>query len=73
MLLLSACDQQSESGGIDLNSALGGIPATGFARAVEPRPFKFPQDHVAHPAFRNEWWYVTGNLQTKTVGSLVTK
>lgn len=66
MLLLSACDQQSESGGIDLNSALGGIPATGFARAVEPRSFKFPQDHAAHPAFRNEWWYVTGNLQTKT-------
>ena len=22
----------------------------------------FPRDHGAHEAFRNEWWYVTGNL-----------
>lgn len=65
ILLLSACDQQSESTGINLNSALGGIPAAGFARAVEPRQFEFPSDHAAHPEFRNEWWYVTGHLQTE--------
>jgi len=26
------------------------------------RPFVFPADHGPHPNFRDEWWYVTGNL-----------
>lgn len=34
----------------------------GYARATEPRDFRFPEDHGPHPEFRNEWWYVTGNL-----------
>jgi predicted secreted hydrolase len=42
--------------------ALGG-ETTGFARAMEPRPFTFPADHGPHPDFRNEWWYFTGNLR----------
>lgn len=45
-----------------VGSALGGIANAGFQRAYEPRPFVFPEDHGAHPDFRNEWWYVTGNL-----------
>jgi predicted secreted hydrolase len=24
--------------------------------------WSFPRDHHAHPAYRNEWWYVTGQL-----------
>jgi predicted secreted hydrolase len=36
----------------------------GFARAVEPRAFVFPQDHGPHPEFQTEWWYYTGNLAT---------
>ncbi len=27
-------------------------------------PLRFPADHGAHPAFRTEWWYVTGWLKT---------
>jgi predicted secreted hydrolase len=34
----------------------------GFARALEPRPFSFPDDHGPHPEFATEWWYLTGNL-----------
>ena len=34
----------------------------GFARAQRRREFSFPADHGAHPAFRTEWWYVTGHL-----------
>ena len=26
---------------------------------------RFPADHGAHPAYRTEWWYVTGRLRTK--------
>ena len=36
--------------------------APGFAEALSVRPFVFPRDHGPHPAFRQEWWYVTGNL-----------
>jgi predicted secreted hydrolase len=36
--------------------------AQGFAQADAPRAFRFPRDHGAHPEFRQEWWYVTGNL-----------
>ncbi|MDZ7828784.1 MAG: lipocalin-like domain-containing protein [Halofilum sp. (in: g-proteobacteria)] len=42
--------------------ALGGSADTGFARATEIREFNFPHDHGPHPDYRNEWWYVTGNL-----------
>lgn len=49
---------------INVAEALGGSDVEGFARALEPRPFLFPQDHGAHPDFRNEWWYFTGNLRT---------
>ena len=40
----------------------GGTPAGGFEQALAPRAFVFPQDHGPHPQFREEWWYVTGNL-----------
>jgi predicted secreted hydrolase len=36
---------------------------SGFAQADAPRRFEFPADHGPHPAFRQEWWYVTGNLE----------
>ncbi|HEX7062029.1 MAG TPA: lipocalin-like domain-containing protein [Woeseiaceae bacterium] len=39
--------------------------ARGYAQASEPRPFSFPADHGPHPAYRNEWWYVTGNLDAR--------
>lgn len=47
-----------------LAALLGGDADPGFPRARAPRIFRFPQDHGPHPEFRNEWWYVTGNLRT---------
>ncbi len=37
-----------------------------FARASQPHLFEFPRDHGAHPQFRTEWWYFTGNLETES-------
>lgn len=48
---------------IAIREALAGDEA-GFARALAPRAFTFPEDHGPHPDFRIEWWYYTGNLQT---------
>jgi predicted secreted hydrolase len=38
----------------------------GFAQVLEPRVFEFPRDHGPHPGYRQEWWYVTGNLDSAT-------
>ena len=42
------------------------LPASGAPRFPDARPgvaLSFPADHGAHPAFRIEWWYVTGWLK----------
>ncbi|TAK91172.1 MAG: carotenoid 1,2-hydratase [Aquabacterium sp.] len=41
-------------------------PATARVESPVIRPtdvLRFPQDFGAHPAFRTEWWYITGTLQ----------
>ena len=35
-----------------------------FRPATTGYQFQFPRDHGSHPAFRTEWWYITGWLQT---------
>jgi predicted secreted hydrolase len=42
--------------------ALASADTAGFARASDPREFRFPEDHGSHDEFRTEWWYVTGNV-----------
>ena len=47
---------------------LAGLAPAAAAEAVRYPPARrgtrlaFPRDHGAHPAFRHEWWYVTGAL-----------
>lgn len=36
-----------------------------FATAKPGYTFAFPRDHGSHPAFRTEWWYLTGHLWTQ--------
>ncbi len=46
-----------------------------YAPVTVGAPLAFPRDHGAHPAFRTEWWYVTGWVQTgdgKPMGFQVT-
>jgi predicted secreted hydrolase len=40
----------------------GGSAGKGFEQALSVRPFEFPRDHGPHPSYRQEWWYLTGNL-----------
>lgn len=67
--VLAACGgaeppETEDSGitGLRVGEALGGEDTAGFRRADAPRAFEFPRDHGPHPGFRNEWWYLTGNL-----------
>lgn len=34
-----------------------------WERAEVPREWNWPRDHGAHPEFKTEWWYFTGNLE----------
>jgi len=64
--MLGACDAPERAptgeGTGGLAQQLGGDANPGFARADQPRDFRFPHDHGPHPDYRNEWWYITGNL-----------
>jgi predicted secreted hydrolase len=64
--LLQGCgdDEPAAQSALQLEQVLGGGNTEGFLRADAPREFIFPEDHGPHPGFRNEWWYLTGNLQT---------
>ena len=50
---------------ISAAQALSGSDTEGFTQALAPREFVFPGDHGAHPGFKTEWWYYTGNLFTE--------
>ncbi|SEL30294.1 Predicted secreted hydrolase [Stigmatella aurantiaca] len=52
--------------GLTVAALLGTVEGgeQGYARALQPRAFHFPEDHGPHEEFRTEWWYWTGNLQT---------
>jgi predicted secreted hydrolase len=36
-----------------------------WARVTAPRKWSFPRDFGAHPEYRTEWWYFTGNLRDR--------
>ena len=36
----------------------------GYAQALAPMPLQFPRDQGPHPDYRQEWWYLTGNLDS---------
>jgi len=54
--------QTFAGGSSRLSELLSDEGLEGYAQAVDPRTFTFPADHGSHPEYRNEWWYVTGNL-----------
>ena len=61
LLTFLGCDQSlPPSEGV--SATLHQTDTQGFDRATEVRPFHFPADHGPHGDFRDEWWYVTGNL-----------
>ncbi len=62
-LLLAGCgSRNAPTISANVVEAMSGTANAGFARAFEPIEFKFPRDHGAHPDYRTEWWYYTGNL-----------
>ncbi|WP_185900055.1 lipocalin-like domain-containing protein [Aeromonas veronii] len=46
----------------DLGALLGG-GSDSFKKVLPGQTIKLPEDHAAHPDYRSEWWYLTGNLK----------
>jgi len=56
------------AGRLSVSASLGASDSSdleGFATAIEPRTFIFPQDLGPHPAFKTEWWYWIGHLRAQ--------
>jgi predicted secreted hydrolase len=47
-----------------LPAALAQENAAGWRIATPGWIYQFPRDHGAHPDFKTEWWYFTGNLRS---------
>ena len=39
--------------------------SSNYLSVTGPCNLKFPKDHGAHPGYRTEWWYYTGNLRSE--------
>jgi predicted secreted hydrolase len=52
------------TGALTLLSAAGRQEGPVWKSAEAGRVLRFPADHAAHPDYRIEWWYYTGNLAT---------
>ncbi len=66
-VLVIACADPGPGGAQPAQSVVGtlsSVDTRGFRKALVPVAFAFPRDHGAHPAFKTEWWYLTGNLST---------
>ncbi|WP_258224982.1 carotenoid 1,2-hydratase, partial [Aeromonas sp. HMWF036] len=46
----------------DLGALLGGSNDS-FKKVLPGQTIQLPEDHAAHPDYRSEWWYLTGNLK----------
>ncbi|MHA7880989.1 MAG: lipocalin-like domain-containing protein [Saccharospirillum sp.] len=59
VLLLATCLQASAQDVYQVLRASG----DGFAEVTPGHALSFPADHLPHPDFRIEWWYLTANLE----------
>lgn len=65
LALTSRDEEHPVQGGVRVSSVLGDGDTAGFRLADPDYRLGFPADHGAHPDFRTEWWYFTGNLTAK--------
>jgi predicted secreted hydrolase len=55
---LAAENSRDPASALDIMRASG----EGYSTARPGRSIQFPGDHLAHPDYRIEWWYLTANL-----------
>jgi len=64
-LAAAGCSRSPEPEEINIVRSLSeNLPNDCFQAASSPADIVFPRDSGPHNAFRTEWWYYTGNLET---------
>lgn len=63
LLIVDKSVETGSSGDLTVASVMAG-DGSGFRKADSVVDISFPRDHFAHPEFRTEWWYFTGNLSS---------
>ncbi len=61
-LLLPLIAMSGSAQASDLGALLGG-GSDSFKKVLPGQTIQLPEDHTAHPDYRSEWWYLTGNLK----------
>ncbi len=61
-LLLPLIAMSGSAQASDLGALLGG-GNDNFKKVQPGQTIQLPEDHAAHPDYRSEWWYLTGNLK----------
>jgi predicted secreted hydrolase len=61
-LLLPLITMSGSAQASDLGALLGGGNDS-FNKVQPGQTIQLPEDHAAHPDYRSEWWYLTGNLK----------
>ncbi|GAB1097156.1 MAG: lipocalin-like domain-containing protein [Shewanella algae] len=68
--VLSGCDKahqdQAQQQDSRAMSRVMGTASEGYAKVEPGAALQFPEDHLPHPRFRQEWWYLTANLTTQS-------
>ncbi|MGR5412460.1 lipocalin-like domain-containing protein [Vibrio astriarenae] len=63
VVLVLGCEEPHSSGmGTLLGESEPQSEGQLFTQVIEGKPITFPEDHIGHPTFRHEWWYLTANL-----------
>ncbi len=60
---LQSQPQSHEQPSRSRDASLLSANSQGYAQAKPGTTLEFPRDHGEHPAYRIEWWYLTGNLE----------
>jgi len=67
LMFITGCNRSHEvpsSSAMSLEDAFSSDSTGNFTRAYREYKFNFPRDHAAHPDYRQEWWYFTGNVNS---------
>jgi len=62
ILASTSCSPPPPHDQLLLSDILGSNANQEFRQVLEKRKFVFPHDHGPHPEYKNEWWYLTGNV-----------
>lgn len=62
VVILNGCSDSEEEK--SMSNVLGNTTVS-YSEVNPETQLVFPSDHLSHPSFRQEWWYLTANLRTK--------